>query len=261
MATHIPKVDLTNTNLFEQLHINNLVKPLRDAGYLGRTHKINPDTNKIEPILLAGHDTATPWVHVNQDPNRQCDDLEIIFKTFGFVPDKCLQCWKVVVRPKTLFELMQLLNLQIDMNKDEDVHCKCGMEVDRPYVSGHWGGYFYNDSKSKGLDRLNQVRKLVSDNISPDIKVILKRYCTEFELRFGNSKGYNQPRHAKHWQAMMDKYWTVYPKPKRQSELVITDVIERWIRHADYVGDTSMLMFNNQEHLYTQVQTYEEEDR
>jgi hypothetical protein len=259
MATHLKMIDVSDTRLFDKLHVYNLVGRLRSAGYLERTHRINPETHKIEPIYNVGPDTKTPWVHVNQDPERECDRLEMIEKACQFIPTKCLNCWKVVVRPRTLLELFQLYNIQVLMNQDEDVYCKCGIEIDRPFVHALYGGYFYNDSKKEGLKRYKQIRELVDENISPDVSVILKKFCSEFELKYGNSKGYNQPQSAKLWEKLFDEHVPKFLPKNEQFDLLVRDVMDRWIQFAEMFADPTVLMFNEQQHLYTPLQTYHDE--
>jgi len=259
MATHLKKLELANANMFSDIFQINLVGKLRQHGIVGKTHKVDTATGKIMPVLSAGHDTSTPWVHVKQDPERDCDRYEIIERVFGFIPTLCLACWKVVVRPKTLLELFKLYNLQVGMNEKEDVACKCGIEIDRPYVHALYGGYFYCHEKESGLERYSQVRKLVDEQMGKHVPIILKRYCTEYELKYGDSKGYKQPKAAKTWEELMDKYFVSGPKSTQQPQITVADVMERWIRHAEINGDETVLMFNNGEHLFRQVRSYHKE--
>ncbi|NIS52984.1 MAG: hypothetical protein GWN94_18065, partial [Phycisphaerae bacterium] len=71
--------------------------------------------------------------------------------------------------------------------------CKCGWE-DRDWVHGNYGGYFYCNSKEVGLQRLETVRNAVRKNVDygDKIDIFLKRYCTEFELKWGDSAKYER---------------------------------------------------------------------
>ena len=95
-----------------------------------------------------------------------------------FVPSWCQDCWKVVVRPKTYKQLLELEGIMGGM----DTECKCGVEI-RKEVQGLYGGYFYCQSKERGLDMLDLVREKAG-HIG---RVFLKRSCTEYEHSLGPS--------------------------------------------------------------------------
>ena len=256
MPSHLNRVDLTDKNLFLELHKFNLIDRLKNDGILGKTFTIDQMTKKIRPIIPLGVDANTPWVHPKQDPNRNCTKWQMIERVFDFIPTPCLDCWKVVVRPRNIFELFQLYNIMVDMNEERDVYCKCGIELDRPWVHSLYGGYFYNDSEQEGQEKKKQVRALVDKQIGKEVPVILKRFCTEFEIKHGSSKGYSQPKEAKVWEKLIDKHYEETPKHKEQPIIVVQDVMQRWIEFAQQYADPVFTMFNNGESLYTQVQTY-----
>jgi hypothetical protein len=159
------------------------VQKLLRSGY-----HIDPETGKITTILRSkAHDV--PWVYTRSDPRLNCTLwTEVHFKALDIFPEPCLNCWKVVVRPRTFKELIMLLEIQ---KEHTTRFCKCGIEL-RDYVHGNYGGYFYNHGMTEGLDCLDDVRGLVAEHISPDVPVVLKRYCTEFELKFGPSNEVEQ---------------------------------------------------------------------
>ena len=67
-----------------------------------------------------------PWVYTQQFKGLRCDINQAVFwEIYKHIPTQCRNCWKVVVRPRTLKELFDLYELQKDMG----VPCKCGMEV------------------------------------------------------------------------------------------------------------------------------------
>ena len=252
------KIDIENKQLFPQLLHFNLIGYLKRNGIMGGdrpTMKVGND-GKIRILMDAGRDVNSPWIHVNSDPNRNCKKQELIEKLFNFIPTVCIRCWKVVVRPKTVIELIQLHNLMEDMNVGKDVYCKCGIEIIRPFVTETYGGYFYTNSLEEGLARKEEVQALCDKYIRPGIKVILKRYCSEWELKYGNSKGYNQPKEAKIKEAMIDSSIELPVSTETQSDILKRDIIQRWIEHAHDRGDLSYKQLNNDEPLYSELQTY-----
>lgn len=171
--------------------ISNYAELNRINFYRHTTHewkRINYVSLHSHKVTFNAHsDWETPWDYVNNDPKRKiCRRLQEFFMMYHFPPSMCRDCWKVVVKPSKHSELIKLRNLQRKMaTEDPNVWCKCGTDH-RSYVPGIYGGYFYTDSRDAGLNRLDQVRELVKKEIG-DIPVILKRYCTEYELEIKDS--------------------------------------------------------------------------
>jgi len=208
--------------------------------------------------------TDTPWIFVNNPPNYHCRWRHVIADVLGFIPTHCLNCWKVVVRPRTLEELYKLLNLMTEMsNEDPTVYCKCGIEP-RPTVFGNYGGYFYTRSKEAMQERYKQVRKLVDEKISPDVDVIPKRYCSEFEAAFGPSDEYDKDAdrmdYTEHWEKIIEETCVMKPFPFKQPEIIKIRTMREWIKRAWDVGDPTVYMFTDGEPLVRQVVRYYPED-
>ena len=162
---------------WDKYDILSRLEPLFQGGW-----KIDPFTQMIT-IGSPAVSFQTPWWHHKVAPHKECGLWhQVIFNYWRIIPAGCQECWKVVVRPRTVTELFQLRDVQ----KKLDLYAKCGIEV-RSYTPAHYGGYFYNDSLDQGRDCYKTVRAAVDEMISPDVKVILKRACTEMELQVGPS--------------------------------------------------------------------------
>ncbi|GAF72079.1 unnamed protein product, partial [marine sediment metagenome] len=123
-----------------------------EDGKIWRTINLSGELESAGPI-------NRPWCYTHTPKDQPCIWYRSIEKLFGFIPSKCLNCWKVVVRPQSIVELFDLCDLQHEMAAEDDsCHCKCGIEK-RDYVFGNYGGYFYNPSLEKGLDRRDEVRE------------------------------------------------------------------------------------------------------
>jgi len=206
------------------------------------------------------HNPDKPWIYVNPEPGTPCSVYQVIVDKCNFIPKHCLSCWKVVVKPRTLYELMRVLKLQEDWTQGylgKGRFCKCGIEL-RTWVPQLYGAYFYTRSKGQGLARWEEVRKMV-DAINPNIPVILKRYCTEFELRLGPSDQYRPPAHA---EALEREIWgalDIEPLVRTvslQPAYLRGHVIRKWIEWAWSAGDETAMAFNDGEPLYTPSVTY-----
>lgn len=106
----------------------------------------------------------------------------LLQKKDWFIPQGCQECYKVVVRPRTYRELLDLEAMMLEI----ETNCKCGIE-ERPYTRGIYGAYFYNTGLQEGIERYEKIRDAVDVYISPDVQVFLKRGCTEYERDHGPS--------------------------------------------------------------------------
>ena len=160
-------------------------------------NRVSLETGKVTSTQYA--DWESSWDYICNDPKRRgfCDKFQDFFNMYRVVPPFCINCWKVVVKPRKHSELIKLRNIMREMATDDStVWCKCGSDH-RPYVPGLYGGYFYNDSKETGLKRLQQVRERLWDVLKQDgTPAYLKRYCTEFEQALGDSAKYVMPEYA-----------------------------------------------------------------
>jgi len=205
---------------------------------------------------------AAPWIYVQPLISARCHLYNrVFFESLSHIHSYCRNCYKVVVRPRTIVELFDLYELQREMG----VPCKCGLER-RDTVHGLYGGYFYNRGKEEGLERLAQVKEAVARIISPDIPIILKRYCTEYEIGPG-SKG---PSDAMPDVTPAEREWeleieSLFPNdPGRNSavpiDLVNVHVMVHWIHYAYKHGDKTYSTFTDGNPLFPPYVTYSKEN-
>jgi len=139
--------------------------------------------------MVQPHDT--PWHHApvpipgSLESGVDCGILTI-FHNHVFnqqsVHSFCMDCYKVVVVPETKEQVHKIAEWQHSLG----VACKVGAER-RNYTQRKWGAYFYCRGVEEGRERYKMVRKWVDENLGKDIKVFLKRACTEFEQHMGDS--------------------------------------------------------------------------
>lgn len=201
----------------------------------------------------------TPWIFVEKSPERTCLLWHrIMFGKFGMLPIWCRQnCWKVVVRPRTLEELFLLKELQEYLR----VPSKLGIET-RERVFGHYGGYFYTNSKEEGLDRLDQVKTEVARCISPEVPVYLKLACTEFEHSFGPSPQYREPTDKEYRNEDTIKgCFVIHAFDPAQPKHLKDHICQKWIHWAWDRGDLTARKFNNNKPLFPEIVKYERENK
>ena len=210
---------------------------LRDDGKLTRQSRLSHNT---------------PWIHHKQARNRNCTLYHTLHSHFGFIHSTCHECWKTVVRPRTLVELHSLMNIQ----KVLDLPSKCGIEK-RETVCGLYGGYFYANSLAEGKAQYKCVRKTV-DEISVDIPVILKRGCTEFEVGGTPSDHWEISEDQKKMEYLVndlvDQNVSKIPQPEHLKE----SIFRTWIHWAYAAGDLTYLSYTDGKALFAPYKTYHE---
>lgn len=239
--------------LYKQLDKIDIIKKLKPL-LMGSGFFINND-GLIDRKVGIGFDT--PWYHVKSSTKKRCQlDHHIIFNYFGFIPKRCMECWKVVVSPRNLKELFMLLEVEKALNRPS----KCGIEL-REYTPRHYGGYFYNNSLDEGRERYEEVRKAVSDHISPDVGVILKRGCTEMEMINGPSPYWYYTKEHDDLETMIEERFVEHKKANPgQPDYCLAYVQKAWIRWAASHGDNTYLEFTGGELLWPDTVKYHEGD-
>lgn len=213
------------------------------------------DGGVFERTIRKGVGYDTPWIHRKILTKKRCSlDHFIKFNYFGYIPPRCLKCFKVVVAPRTLLELQALRQIQWDMN----VPSKCGVEV-RNYVSRLYGGYFYTDSITEGQMRYKQVRQAVDQAIGPECPVLLKRGCTEMELGKGRSDEWFLPTDMQELDEYIDNRFDIGPymyTTMTQADTVLLHTEKLWIEWAYAHGDPTYKNFTDDEPIWNPPQTY-----
>jgi len=204
----------------------------------------------------------TPWHHVKHAFGLDCHlwhqvMFDIVFARMGqqkWVPLNCQECWKVVVRPQSLKQLFGLLELQGALGRPS----KCGIET-RETVHGLYGGYFYNRSLDEGLDCFAIVREGVNKakNLGENVPVILKRACTEFELRAGPADEWQVTPQQAHVESVVDSVFTHDIIMRSQPEWALSRVHTRWIQWAYAMADPTVFEYTNGKPLYPPYKTYQ----
>ncbi len=212
---------------------------------------IDPSNGKISP-KKTGIDHTTPWVHVNRDTNRGCEYWMLLFKLTGIRPKRCHDCWKVVIRLSALSDLFKLYDF---MSFDIDHPCKCGWD-NRPYTSGVYAGYFYNDSKEEGLATLEKVRTGLKEVLQHDNTITLKRGCTEMEIKHGTEWDYSVKDQLTERLFIDNVEITNGDKP--QPDMLKVHVMRKWIENAARIGDETVRDHNGGEMIAPSLLNYEE---
>lgn len=214
---------------------------------------------KIRPAVKLSKVIDAPWVYVNQMHDADCHHYHQIYhQQLSRVHPRCLQCWKVVIRPTCLTpQMWDLYEFQKDLCKPS----KLGFEG-RPTVYGLWGGYFYNRSKEEGLERYHQVLEFAK-YYNPRPKVLLKRGCTEFELGprnpLGPSDKWEEPTEEEQEEQKQIDLLTITGNrgyATRQPDYAVAHVMRAWVHWAYQYGDETYAGVTGGSKLFPEYVTY-----
>nr|NIS52207.1 hypothetical protein [Phycisphaerae bacterium] len=106
-----------NPNLLNELLLTDWVAKLEPLFALGWYLRESDGKMALRPGF-GGIDYNTNWIHTNPDPDRPCQWYQLIHTHCNFIPKKCLSCWKVVVRPKNLKQLLMLYRVEQGLAKE-----------------------------------------------------------------------------------------------------------------------------------------------
>lgn len=258
--------DLDSNALLSQLMAYDLIGAF--ANEMGRRYIVDTHTKKMRFFNeMFAQNWDVPWIYVRGIKDACCTFYQDCAKNLGFVHSYCMNCWKTVVAPSNLVELLKLFELQKELAKDDETcACKCGIEI-RDYVPRHYGGYFYSRSLELGRERAKQVREVVDKKIGPHVPVILKRYCTEFEREFGPTDTYKRPAFAKAWEEIFDAFVELPVRANEeagflpQSAIIQKHVLNKWCQWATKHDYKTACALNNGKPILKPLVTYHEDVR
>jgi len=242
-----------NYHKTKDMNLFRILKPAFKKGML----YIRPEDLKIG--MRTGLMWNTPWVHAGGEspPERNCVLFHgVILPYCNFIPAKCQECWKVVARPNTVKQLFTICDLQQMSDRDS----KAGIEI-RSSVSGNYGAYWYNDTIEQGEECRQHVRALCDEYVGKDVDVFLKRGCTEFEHKFGQSNDWTVTQGSKEAERIITESIVIEDCADRsQPDYLVEDIKMKWIEFAYERGDKTYLEFTDGKPLYPAYVTYRSED-
>lgn len=190
-----------------------------------------------------------------------CARQKAVFNTFNAIPKYCFDCYKVSIAPRNVVELFKLQMIFEKIVLPLDNTRKCMVE-ERNNCSGTYTGLIYCRGIKEGNEVRKILRKVVSEDIAPQVSVTLKRGCSEF--------GHSHPEYAridreglimqyrKDWQIHEDFIDNNFIYSPFVADVIAgtSDVnadglttytrgdvlrMQFWLRYAATIGDTSYL--------------------
>jgi len=232
---------------FDAIDVYAMLQPMIDkGGWYWRA-----DTGKLDRIAST-QEARTPWVH-HHHLALGLDDChfwnDIIFTRFDIMPSYCMDCYKVVIVPNTVDQLFRLCDVQAQLI---GMPSKCGLEI-RDSTPRLYGGYHYCRGVEKGREVYELMRTLVTKHIGGDVRIGLKRGCTEYETEkaFGKSDTWPEivPEQIE-FEKKIRELITDPPEVLGQSEHLVKHVKNKWVVWAHAHADMTYLPYCNNKPLH-----------
>jgi hypothetical protein len=134
---------------------------------------------------------------------------------------------------------------------------KTGIER-RETVPHLYGSYWYNRSFEAGLECLDKVRQAIDEHrrLGPDVKVILKRGCTEMEHAVGPSDQWAYDEDQEIMEKLLEDFIDFVPIRQPLPDPVVWHTKHQWIKFAYANGDESYLELTGGRRLTPDYVTY-----
>ena len=189
--------------------------------------------------------------------NLNCGRHKKIFKERKIISQFCFNCFKIVIEPKNLIELIKLHILFDNFEFKNGNPRKCMIEA-RKNVTGIYKGYIYCNSLDEVEQILEDFLRCVKINISPDMNYQIKRGCTEYLDVYPEYKNVkNLMNYKEEWKIHEEEIEKKYPYLKANDidKSTITGIslrdiltIRNWIYFAYLKNDKSYQLVS--ENLY-----------
>ena len=204
---------------------------------------------------------VTPRVWKNAYP-ANCRRHMLVFNTFNIIPKYCFDCYKILVGPRNVVELFKLMVIFEKLALPNDNTRKCMVEM-RPQIEGTYKGYIYCQSLEEAKEVLDLTQKVISEEISIQVPVSLKRGCSEYAHAYPEyvtfEKGYKPTmKYKDEWQELEDRAdkdnLAAHLKPtmletyNRPGGINLQDAKAMlvWLKYAATIGDSSYMKITEQ---------------
>ena len=212
--------------------------------------------NKNKPKQFFRGVTPRKWKN-NKYPGICCRRHRLVFTSFNVIPEYCFNCYKIAIEPRNVIELFKLMMVFEAVNLPNDNTRKCTVET-RPEISGTYKGLIYFQDLNEATELLPIIKELISENISNDINVSIKRGCSEYPLKYPEYANFenegNQFTYKKKWREYEEyadrNLIQDLVENKRDSHNPIVSsgftskdisVMYSWLEYAKTIGDKSYL--------------------
>ena len=176
-----------------------------------------------------------------------CDRHMKIFENHNIIPEYCFGCFKVLIEPNNVIDLIKLHLLFDSLEFDNQNFRKCMIEG-RRNIKGNYKGFIYCKQLNEAEKILDFVSAEIKNKINKSMICKIKRGCSEYSDKFPEFKNLNKNmmKYNQSWKKIeniFDKKNNTNNKSlvKHTWGVTIKDILifENWITYAKTIGDES----------------------
>jgi len=253
----LPRVKFISDSASEFIKINN---KLRKKNYkYNSTYKIYDEdvkqllieSFKIIPKNIINLDFDDEQIFRENKIDLNCKRHFAVFNKYNIIPENCFGCYKVLIEPKNVLELIKLYLVFDNLKLDQNYIRKCMIET-RPNIKGCYKGYIFCSSIKEAQIILHEIDKILKKTINENISATIKRGCSEFAESYPNyaqidngKKALNYNHDWKIKENEIDKNYPRFAKIKNHKSTInginIHDMltVRNWLSYSKFIGDQS----------------------
>ena len=211
----------------------------------------NQSTSIIEKYNLKT-ETQSRQIFRKNSINLNCERHMKIFNKFNIIPKFCFGCYKVLVEPRSILELIKLFVVFDQIKFVKNNIRKCMIEM-RPEISGFYKGYIFCSSVEEAYQIADYLEIFIKENIGSGLHAVVKRGCSEYALSFPDYKVINKSgdqlmNYNEDWKSIEEEDNLL--NSLKSNRIIIPTlpglnlqdilVIRNWIDYAKGIGDASV---------------------
>lgn len=252
------------------IYVNNELKKLK--------FDFKPNTKITDETIKTTFETANKIINNNLEniifnecqiyrKNKEdlgCKRHKKIFNEHNVIPNNCFGCYKVIIEPKTVIDLVKLYILFDNIKLENNNIRKCMIEL-RPNVEGRYKCLVYCSDLNEAETISKKLKILIDDSINNNIVADIKRGCSEFGMSFPQYKDYksNSMKYDESWkekEELIDNKFPNLLKNKINKETIsgitLNDilVIRNWICFAKLIDDNTYKMISEDSFISTFIE-------
>jgi len=252
------------------IYVNNELKKLK--------FDFKPNTKITDETIKTTFETANKIINNNLEniifnecqiyrKNKEdlgCKRHKKIFNEHNVIPNNCFGCYKVIIEPKTVIDLVKLYILFDNIKLENNNIRKCMIEL-RPNVEGRYKCLVYCSDLNEAETISKKLKILIDDSINNNIVADIKRGCSEFGMSFPQYKDYksNSMKYDESWkekEELIDNKFPNLLKNKINKETIsgitLNDilVIRNWICFAKLIDDNTCKMISEDSFISTFIE-------
>ena len=181
--------------------------------------------------------------------NLNCDRHMKIFNENNIIPKYCFSCYKILIEPKNIVDLIKLHILFDNLNLKKNNIRKCMIEK-RKNISGRYKGFIYCETMDEAKLILDEISSILEINIDKNIKYKIKRGCSEYVESYPDYKNLSENimTYNNKWvnkEDLSDKKYPFLKNDLKNKKTVSGNslqdilIIKNWLVFAKTCGDQS----------------------